>query len=169
MFKDITISDADPAASAVPADRSDLTGRVWELMSEFVRSFDATEELRSTLALGRGSGRVRTLLSLAGEPLSVAGLARAAGLDPPYATLIVNELQALGLLSRHSDPGDRRRKLVRLTEQGRAAVSTAQAIIARPPAVLADLAPAELDSLRTLLEHLAALRQHTASRPPSEN
>jgi DNA-binding MarR family transcriptional regulator len=132
----------------------EVVGRVWELMSEFVRSFDSTEELRSTLALGRGSGRVKTLLGLADEPLSVAELARSVGVDPPYATIIVNELQALGLVSRSGDERDRRRKLVTLTDQGRAAASKAQEIIARPPAPLNALDPADLESLFRILSLL---------------
>jgi DNA-binding MarR family transcriptional regulator len=152
MFKAITISGDERGR---PAGEADPAGEVWALMSEFVHGFDPTEELRGTLALGRGSGRVRTLLSLAEGPLSVADLAHAAGIDPPYATLIVNELQALGHVSRGNDPRDRRRKLVELTEQGRAAVETAQGIISRPPPALSALDDEDIADLRRILGHLA--------------
>ncbi|QMU80283.1 MarR family transcriptional regulator [Streptacidiphilus sp. PB12-B1b] len=128
-------------------------------MSAFVRGFDPTEELRRTLALGRGSGRVKALLALADGPLSLARLAQAASLDPPYTTLIVNELQALGLVSRADDEGDRRRKLVTLTGPGREAVGTAQGIIARPPAALRALPAEDLTELRGILERLENLHQ----------
>jgi DNA-binding MarR family transcriptional regulator len=126
--------------------------------------FDPVPELRRTLALGRGSGRVRTLLGLADGPLSVARLAEASGADAPYTTLIVNELEALGLVSRTSDERDRRRKLVALTASGREAVRTAQSIIVRPPTALRGLPREDLAELRRILERLgsAAERAETA-------
>ena len=42
-------------------------------------------------------------MSLAARPLSLAELAQAIGADPSYTTIIVNELQALGLVSRTPD------------------------------------------------------------------
>ena len=159
-----TPSAASAAAADSGAEAAELAGRAWALMSDFVRGFDPTEELRRTLALGRGSGRVKTLLGLAGGPLSVAQLAQAVGADAPYTTLIVNELQALGLVSRTSDEHDRRRKLVELTARGRAAVHTAQGIITRPPAALHALAAEDLADLRRILERLAGLRQEAAGR-----
>jgi DNA-binding MarR family transcriptional regulator len=158
----MTGSGAAPATEA-----ADLAASTWAIMSEFVRGFDPTEELRRTLALGRGSGRVKTLLGLADGPLSVAQLAQAVGVDAPYATLIVNELQALGLVSRTGDEHDRRRKLVALTESGRAAVGTAQGIITRPPAALRALAAEDLVGLRGILERLARLNGQVAAGAPA--
>jgi DNA-binding MarR family transcriptional regulator len=148
--------DADSGTQPTAADFAACT---WAIMSEFVRGFDPTEELRRTLALGRGSGRVKTLLGLADGPLSVARLAQAVGADAPYTTLIVNELQALGLVSRTGDEHDRRRKVVALTAAGRAAVATAQGIIARPPDALCALGTEDLADLRRILERLSALNQ----------
>jgi DNA-binding MarR family transcriptional regulator len=138
-----------------PSARSALASSVWELMSGFVRSHDPADELRQALGLGRGTGRVKALMSLAAGPLSLAELAQAIGTDPPYATIIVNELQALGLLSRTPDARDRRRKTVELTASGRDAVRKAQDIIARPPAPLRELPPADLARLREILERLS--------------
>ena len=152
-------SDQPTPVAAPGTGAADLAGSTWEIMSEFVRSFDPTEELRRTLALGRGSGRVKTLIGLADGPLSVAQLAQATGADAPYTTLIVNELQALGLVSRTADEHDRRRKLVALTEGGRAAVDTAQGIIARPPDPLRALTVEDLTELRRILERLTGPHQ----------
>jgi DNA-binding MarR family transcriptional regulator len=152
MFKAIRDS-AEQRPAAGPAD---LAASTWATMSDFVRGFDPTEELRRTLALGRGSGRVKTLLGLADGPLSVARLAQAVGADAPYTTLIVNELQALGLVSRTGDEHDRRRKLVALTERGREAVDTAHGIIARPPDALRALSEEDLVHLRGILERLTS-------------
>ena len=159
----------DSAAEGSGAGAADLAGPVWTIMSEFVRGFDPTEELRRTLALGRGSGRVRILLGLADGPSSVVQLAQAVGVDAPYATLIVNELQALGLVSRTGDERDRRRKLVALTAGGREAVHTAQEIIARPPAALRALPAEDLADLLGILERLSDLQRDEGRRtPPTE-
>jgi DNA-binding MarR family transcriptional regulator len=131
-----------------------LASSVWELMSVFVHGHDPADELRRTLGLGRGTGRVRALVSLASGPLSLAELAQAIGADASYATIIVNELQALGLLSRTPDARDRRRKTVELTAEGRRAVRKAQDIIARPPSPLRDLPPDDLARLRDILGRL---------------
>jgi DNA-binding MarR family transcriptional regulator len=147
--------DASSAESAAdhPAEPG-LAGSVWELMSGFVRSHDPGEELRVALGLGRGAGRVKALTSLAAGPLSLAELARAIGTDPSYTTIIVNELQALGLASRTPDAHDRRRKAVKLTAAGCEATRRAQEIIARPPSALRDLPAADLLRLREILAQL---------------
>ncbi len=124
-------------------------------MSGFVRGHDPADELRHALGLGRGAGRVKALMSLAAGPLSLAELAQAIGADPSYTTIIVNELQALGLLSRTPDAHDRRRKTVQLTADGREAERKAQDIIARPPAPLRDLPAADLIRLREILGQLS--------------
>lgn len=144
--------DAGPAESAAGPG---LASSVWELMSGFVRSHDPADELRHTLGLGRGSGRVKALVSLAAGPLSLAELGQAIGADPSYTTIIVNELQALGLLSRTPDAHDRRRKAVELTADGSAATRKAQHIIARPPSALRDLPAADLARLRDILGQLS--------------
>jgi DNA-binding MarR family transcriptional regulator len=133
-----------------------LASSVWETMSGFVRSHDPAGELREALGLGRGTGRVKALMSLAAGPMSLAELAQAVNADPPYATIIVNELQALGMLSRTPDARDRRRKTVELTASGRDAAQKAHDIISRPPAPLRDLPPAELARLREILGQLSS-------------
>ena len=144
--------DQDDAAVAVPD--AGLADSVWEIMSAFVLGNDPTDHLREALGLGRGTGRVKALIGLADAPLSLTELARRIGVDPPYATIIVNELQALGLLSRSADGLDRRRKLVELTPQGRAAARKAKDIIARPPSALRDMPTDDLAKLHQLLGHL---------------
>jgi len=124
-------------------------------MSGFVGSYDTAAELRQALGLGRGAGRVKALLRLAGGPLSLAELAQAIGSDPSYTTIIVNELQALGLLSRASDARDRRRKAVNLTAAGREATRKAHSIIDRAPSPLRDLPAADLLRLRDILSQLS--------------
>jgi DNA-binding MarR family transcriptional regulator len=135
-----------------PAADSGLAGSVWELMSAFVHGHDPSDELRRALGLGRGAGRVRVLISLADGPLSLAELGQAIAADASYTTIIANELQALGLVSRTPDTHDRRRKLVELTDAGRTAMRKAQDIIARPPSALRDLPEADLRLLLDVLD-----------------
>jgi DNA-binding MarR family transcriptional regulator len=134
---------------------ADLAKETWAKMTALVHDNDPSGELRLTLGLGRGTGRVKTLLSLSSGALSLAELAQVVGVDPPYATLIANELQALGLLSRTPDPRDRRKKSVQLTATGRQAVRTANQIINRPPPAMRDMSSADLHHLHDLLERLS--------------
>jgi DNA-binding MarR family transcriptional regulator len=135
--------------------REELATLAWSRMQELVLSNDRKAELRDALGLGRGSGRVKTLLTLLGGPLSAGTIAEIIGADAPYATLIVNELQARGLVVRAPAEDDRRRKLVALTDAGQNAAHTAQAIVDRPPAALLDaLAESELAQLVAILDRI---------------
>ena len=83
-------------------------------------------------------------------------LADITGADAPYVTLIVNELEARGLVTRTPDSGDRRRKLVTLTRAGQEAVATARKIISRPPTSFEKLSRQELEQLSVVLTGLDA-------------
>jgi DNA-binding MarR family transcriptional regulator len=146
-------SAVDPGAG--PQAAPGLASSAWALMSDFVRGHDPADELRRELGLGRGAGRVKALMSLAAGPLSLAELAQAIGADASYTTIIVNELEALGLLSRTPDARDRRRKTVKLTVDGRDAMRKARDIIARPPSRLRDLPAADLRRLQEILSQLS--------------
>lgn len=134
----------------------------WAAIRELVEANDRRDELRAALGLGRGSGRVKALLALVGDrPRTLSDLADELAIDAPYATLIVNHLEALGLAQRAPDPADRRRRLVSVTERGAEAAQLARRIIDEPPAGLAALSPDELGQLRALLEK-AVLHRGTA-------
>ncbi len=153
MTRHSAVDDDQASAGQAATDRADpgQAGRVWVAIRELVESYPATQRLRDALDLGRGSGRVKSLLWLSQGPLSLSGLAEAIGVDAPYATLIVDNLEQRGLVERRPDPGDRRRKLVTLTEAGRDAVARVQRIQLEPPPGFARLSPAELDTLETLI------------------
>ena len=74
------------------------------------------------------------LRRLATEPQTQSDLARGLSADPPYVTLMVDDLQKRGLVRRKPHPTDRRAKLVELTPSGRAAAARADAILDEPPA-----------------------------------
>jgi DNA-binding MarR family transcriptional regulator len=131
-------------------------GRVWAAMRALVEAQPTKQRLRDALDLGRGSGRVKSLIWLTEGPLSLSGLAEAVGVDAPYATLIVDSLEERGLVERQSDPADRRRKLVSLTPAGQAAVAQVLRIQLEPPPGFASLSAAELDTLEKLVWRIMA-------------
>ena len=149
--------DVDPGPATV----------AWQLMNDLVAAHDPTQTLRETLVLGRGTGRVRALLSLSDGPLGLADLANAIGVDAPYATIITNELEARGLISRARNDHDRRRRHVGLTPDGRAAVATARQIIDRPPPELQQLSTADLDTLVDLLHRVRSVGAQTRVSHPT--
>ena len=102
-------SDKQPPAESAH-ELNDATV-AWQLMTELVAAHNPDAALREALGLGRGTGRVRALVSLADGPLVLGELAQATGLDVPYATIIVNELEARGLITRRPDDRDRRRRI----------------------------------------------------------
>jgi DNA-binding MarR family transcriptional regulator len=136
----------------------DTAERVWVAMRNLVSSYPRKELIRDALDLGRGSGRVKSLMWLSEGPLSLSALAEAIGVDAPYATLIVDSLEERGLVERQPDPDDRRRKLVSHTPAGSEAVVKVIQIDREPPPGFAALSAAELDTLHEMLRRVAAWR-----------
>jgi DNA-binding MarR family transcriptional regulator len=82
-------------------------------------------------------------------------IARRAGLTKPTILAAVDDLERLGYTERVPDPADRRAKLVRLTEHGRAAAAEAGRIVTRIEAEWAGhLGPRRSRALRRALEDL---------------
>ena len=134
---------------------SRASARAWAVMRQLVASHPRKELIREALDLGRGSGRVKSLMWLSEGPLSLSGLAEAVGVDAPYATLIVDSLEERGLVERQSDPQDRRRKLVSLTPAGAEAVARVLSIEMEPPPGFGNLSAAELGTLEELMRRIA--------------
>jgi len=83
-------------------------------------------------------------------------LAQRANITPQAIGELVDDLERMGYLQRRPDPGDRRAKLIVLTERGNSAVAAAQRTIADLEADLANLfGPDGLASLHEMLERLA--------------
>jgi DNA-binding MarR family transcriptional regulator len=141
-----------PAGPAGPA--AELPATAWRLMRQFVEAHGTTEELRERLGLGAGSGRVKVLFLLTKQPMTLAQLAEAHGVDRPYATIIVDKLERLGFVARQPHPSDRRSKVVSLTPAGRDAAALANSILSEPPAALRELDTGQLTELIGLLSLL---------------
>jgi DNA-binding MarR family transcriptional regulator len=130
----------------------DLARHAWRAMSSLV--LDDDRKLAVAQALGLSFARVRALRRLAPEPLTMRALADKLKADPPYVTLIVDDLEERGLVERRPHPEDRRAKLVSLTRAGRAAVAKAEKILDEPPAALRELPADDLAALVRILDGL---------------
>lgn len=104
--------------------------------------------------------RVRTYsalaLAAAAVPPTQREIAEGLSLDPSQVVPIVDELEQRGLVERGPDPRDRRSKLVRATDAGRALGDRLAALLAADDRLgLAALHPTERDALVGLLRRLA--------------
>lgn len=127
---------------------------VWrELRSLVLERNDRRREVSAELGMSFSMSRALLILAAAG-PLSLGALAARLLTDPPYTTLLVEGLVRRGHAVRTPDPADRRRKLVHLTESGRAAAATATRILDDPPAALRSLPEADLRALARILAGL---------------
>jgi DNA-binding MarR family transcriptional regulator len=133
---------------------ADAAREVWLLMTDLV--LDNTRRREVSDALGMSFGRTRAIRRLARAPLSMGELATALGIDPPNATVLVDDLEDQGLVRRRAHPTDRRAKLVEATRRGKALARRADDILATPPAALGALAAEDLEALRRILTRVAA-------------
>lgn len=129
-----------------------LAADVWRRMSDLVLDNDRRRHVSD--ALGLSFIRIKVLRHVAQAPLTLRELSGALGIDPPYATVVVQDLSERGLVERIPHPTDRRAKLVTLTPAGRDVARQAEAILREPPAELVALPP---DQLRELAAVLAAV------------
>jgi DNA-binding MarR family transcriptional regulator len=135
------------AASTTPRE-------VWLLMSDLVLDNQRRREVSE--ALGMSFGRARAIRRLARRPMSMGELAALLGIDPPNATVLVDDLESQGLVRRRPHPTDRRAKLVETTRKGKELARRADAILATPPPELSALGPDDLEALRRILERVRA-------------
>jgi DNA-binding MarR family transcriptional regulator len=144
-------------------DASAISREVWLLISDLVLDNQRRREVSE--ALGISFGRARTLRRLARRPMSMGELAAALGIDPPNATVVVDDLESLGLARRRPHPTDRRAKVVEATRKGKEMARRADAILATPPPALSALSTDDLEGLRRILKS-ATMRAQGASAGP---
>ena len=132
----------------------DASREAWLLMSDLVLDHGRRREVSE--ALGMSFARTRAIRRLAQRPMAMGELAAAMGIDPPNATVLVDDLEAQGLVRRRPHPTDRRAKLVEPTRKGRAAARKAEAILATPPPGMSRLGAADLEALRRILATVKA-------------
>jgi DNA-binding MarR family transcriptional regulator len=134
-------SDRDAAAA--------ISREVWLLMSDLVLDHERRREVAE--ALGVSFGRARAVRRLARRPMSMGELAAALGIDPPHATVVVDDLESMGLVRRRPHPTDRRAKVVEATRKGKELARRADEILGAPPAALSALSTDDLEALRRIL------------------
>jgi DNA-binding MarR family transcriptional regulator len=122
----------------------------WLLMSDLVLDNQRRRDVAD--AAGISFGRTRAVRRLARRPMSMRELADALGIDPPNATVVVDDLESLGLVQRRPHPTDRRTKLVEATGKGKELARRADEILATPPAALSALSARDLETLRRILK-----------------
>jgi DNA-binding MarR family transcriptional regulator len=127
--------------------------RAWSAMCDLVLDNERRREVSE--AVGLTFGRIRALRRIARAPMTMGELAANLGIDAPYATLVVDELERQGLVDRRPHPTDRRVKLVATTARGTAIARRAEAIMGRPLAGLTDLPDAEMETVARILEAAA--------------
>jgi DNA-binding MarR family transcriptional regulator len=137
------MADGDPA----------LVRRAWRAMSEL--ALDRDRKIAVADALDLSWTRVLAVRRLAVEPQTQRELAERLSADPPYVTLMIDDLEERGLVRRKPHPTDRRAKLVELTASGRAAAARADAILDEPPAELHGVPDADLEAVLRVLERLS--------------
>jgi DNA-binding MarR family transcriptional regulator len=130
-------------------DASATSREVWLLMSDLVLDNQRRREVAD--AVGISFGRTRAIRRLAKQPMSMRELATALGIDPPNATVVIDDLESQGFVRRRPHPTDRRAKLVEATDEGKALAERADDILATPPPGLSALSSDELETLRRIL------------------
>jgi len=132
---------------------SDLSREVWTLMSDLV--LDHQRRRQVSEAVGLSFSRTRAVRRVADEPMSMGELAAALGIDRPNATVLVDDLEAQGLVRRRPHPTDRRAKMVEATRKGKSVARRANEILSTPPAALSALSAVDLEALRRGLAGIA--------------
>jgi DNA-binding MarR family transcriptional regulator len=135
-------------------DASVTAREVWLLMSDLVLDNERRREVSE--GLGVSFGRARAVRRLARQPMSMGELASALGIDPPNATLVVDDLESLRLVRRRPHPTDRRAKVVEATRKGKDLARRADAILGTPPPALSALSADDLEALRRILGSVTA-------------
>jgi DNA-binding MarR family transcriptional regulator len=85
------------------------------------------------------------------EPVPMSSVANVLRCDRSAVTWITDRLEERGYVERRADPGDRRVKLLALTDEGRRVREEIRTRLAVPPEALARLPKSEQRALRDLL------------------
>jgi DNA-binding MarR family transcriptional regulator len=128
--------------------------QAWAQMQAFITGQDRLRALRLELDLGVGKSEL--LIKLAQAPMTLREVAQAAEVDPSAATVAVDRLERRGLVQRRAHPGDKRRRLVHLTDAGLQAAATARRILTDPPPALAALNADDVAALTRIFATLNA-------------
>ncbi|GLW72043.1 MarR family transcriptional regulator [Kitasatospora phosalacinea] len=116
----------------------------------------ATAQAPALRAHGLSLWGYTVLMAVVDAPTrSQLALAQAVSVDKSKLVLVIDELEAAGLVRRRPDPADRRARIVEATDTGRRVLDAAREdVLAIEDHLLADLEPRAQQSLRALLAGL---------------
>jgi DNA-binding MarR family transcriptional regulator len=129
---------------------TDHAGSAWQAMRTLVLELNDRRAVVSA-EIGLSFVRIKALGKLARAPMTMRDLAAALGIDAPYTTVVVDDLEERGLAERRPDPEDRRRKIVAILPAGARLSRRAQQLLHVPPPALAALAADDLAALDRIL------------------
>jgi DNA-binding MarR family transcriptional regulator len=131
-------------------DTSTTSEQAWALVSRLFFEHGRPKIMRAgqELELSPPQGIVLRFLD---EPRPMGELAALMHCDSSNMTGIVDRLEERGLVERTAAEGDRRVKLIALTEHGRALRDRLNRRIAEPPEVIESLSASDLRALRDIL------------------
>lgn len=98
----------------------------------------------------------RALRRVEDGPMSQGEIAERMGVDAPAVSVIVADLIARDYVVRTIDPADGRRKLVQISDEGRAALAALRAVGDVVPAPMQTLTAAERRELNRLIDKMRA-------------
>jgi DNA-binding MarR family transcriptional regulator len=131
---------------------NDLADEVWRSIASLVHDNRDGWKRAVIEQTGLPFSRIRILMRLGRQSMTVKQLAHAATMDAPATTVTVNDLEDRGLVVRETDPTNRRCKVVSLTEAGHAMVAKIDGVEDPAPNVLVNLDPGDLKTLQAILD-----------------
>ena len=142
------------AADPMPAEQAaDPAARVWQAMRALVIDrYDRRKKVCD--ALGMSFIRAKALRRIVDSPMTMRELAAALGTDPPYTTVVVDDLERRRLVTRTVRAGDRRSKIVAITPDGAEQADLAERILNDAPRPVRELPAADLEALDRILTSL---------------
>ena len=137
--------------------RRQLIGELGASLQRYQRSVQAYDDAVGR-ALALGPADLRCLDWLADGPKTAGVLATATGLRPAATTALIDRLEAKGLVERVRDETDRRRVLVRMTDEGmRSTYAMYAPLVEEGQGLFAHHTVAELTAMRKLLDAMREL------------
>lgn len=149
-----TTRDSTPPRETGTAETAEqLNGEIVQLL------FGTLDRLRDHFSgaaaeIGLSGGPAKALANLS-EPTPMRQLASVMACDPSNITGIVDDLERRGLLTRESDPRDRRIKLLVLTKQGQRTQQEFLTRLNRTVPGISELTERQRRTLRDLLKLVA--------------
>lgn len=141
-----------PGTAGAGADE-EMAARAWQAMRALVTDrYDRRKKVCD--ALGMSFIRAKALRRIAGGPMTMRELAAGLGTDPPYTTVVVDDLERRGLVTRSVRAGDRRSKIVTITPAGAGQAKLAERILGDPPRPVRALPAEDLAALDRILAGL---------------